>query len=141
MMTKAHSQPKCLARGGMVSGATSAPMEAPELKTEVAKARSLFGKYSAVTLMAAGKLPASPKASRQRAARKAHIETVEISTAPSPTACSIAVAEPYPVTASVRRPHMAWAQAPALQMTMAQVYPFRVPSQSTSRPANSMKKA
>ena len=35
----------------MVSGAASAPTDAPELKIEVANARSFFGKYSAVTLM------------------------------------------------------------------------------------------
>ena len=56
----------------MVAGAIRAPIEAPELKIDVAKARSFFGKYSAVTLMAAGKLPASPRASMHLAARKSH---------------------------------------------------------------------
>ena len=39
-------------------------------QVEVEKARSFFGKYSAVTLMAAGKFPASPMPSMIRAAMK-----------------------------------------------------------------------
>ena len=69
MMMKAISQPNFIASGGMHSGAASAPTEAPALKMEVAKARSFFGKYSAVTLMAAGKLPASPSARMPRQRR------------------------------------------------------------------------
>ena len=42
----------------------------PALKIDVAKARSFLGKYSAVTLIAAGKLPDSPTASTIRAAMK-----------------------------------------------------------------------
>ena len=74
-MIKASSQPKNLARTGIVKGAASAPTEAPELKIEVANARSFFGKYSAVTLMAAGKLPASPSAKIARQVKKSHMET------------------------------------------------------------------
>ena len=69
MMMKAHSQPNFTARGGIRSGAARAPTEAPALKMEVAKARSFFGKYSAVTLMAAGKLPDSPRARMLRQSR------------------------------------------------------------------------
>ena len=69
MMTNAHSQPSALASGGMQSGAASAPTDAPALKMEVANARSFFGKYSAVTLMAAGKLPDSPRARIPRQSR------------------------------------------------------------------------
>ncbi len=54
----------------MLTGARSAPTVAPALKIEVAKARSFFGKYSAVTLMAAGKFPASPIPRITRAAMK-----------------------------------------------------------------------
>jgi hypothetical protein len=39
---------------------------APELNIPVANDRSFLGKYSAVTLIAAGKLPASPNASNAR---------------------------------------------------------------------------
>ena len=55
IMMNASSQPKYLANIGMVSGEIKAPMEAPALKMEVAKARSRFGKYSAVTFTATGK--------------------------------------------------------------------------------------
>ena len=51
----------------MVRGASKAPIVAPELKILVEKARSFFGKYSAVAFMAAGKLPASPIAKIIRA--------------------------------------------------------------------------
>ena len=59
---KAVSQPHSSAMTGTVSGARIAPTLAPELKMPVANARSFFGKYSAVALIAAGKLPASPMA-------------------------------------------------------------------------------
>jgi hypothetical protein len=58
MIIKAISQPIFFAKSGIESGATSAPTEAPALEIEVAYARSFFGKYSAVTLIAAGELPA-----------------------------------------------------------------------------------
>ena len=82
----AISQPNALAKIGMVRGAINAPIDAPALKMEVAYARSFLGKYSAVTLIAAGKLPASPKARIQRAARKQYILTVAITTIVSPVA-------------------------------------------------------
>ena len=59
----------------MQSGAANAPTEAPLLKSAVANARSFFGKYNAVTLMAAGKLPASPNARSARQPRKSHTLT------------------------------------------------------------------
>ena len=62
MIKKAISQPHFAAMIGMVSGAMSAPIEEPELKMEVAKALSFLGKYSAVALIADGKLPPSPRA-------------------------------------------------------------------------------
>ena len=62
----------------MVTGAKSAPICAPELKMLVANALSFFGKNSAVDLMAAGKLPASPKARINRAKIKRETLTVTI---------------------------------------------------------------
>src|SRR5258705_3951363 len=65
-MIKAHSQPQFSLIHGTVSGARTAPTLAPELKIPVANDLSFFGKYSAVALIAAGKLPASPKANIAR---------------------------------------------------------------------------
>ena len=96
-MMNAISQPQNLAMRGMVSGATSAPTEEPELKMDVEKARSFFGKYSAVTLIAAGKFPASPRASTARHARKSHTETVMPIIETNPTAFRASV--PTPQTA------------------------------------------
>ena len=88
MMMNAISQPHHLASGGIVRGAASAPTDAPELKIDVANARSFFGKYSAVTLMAAGKLPASPSARMARHPRKSHTETPAIAAAVVLPACT-----------------------------------------------------
>src|SRR5687767_9881682 len=62
IITKVYCQPQCSAIQGTVIGARIAPILEPELKIPVANDLSLFGKYSAVALIAAGKLPASPKA-------------------------------------------------------------------------------
>ena len=77
MTMNAISQPlptpmlwKYRAKEGMVTGAIKAPTVAPALKMEVENARSFFGKYSAVTLIAAGKFPASPTLNITRAAMK-----------------------------------------------------------------------
>ena len=88
MMMKAISQPHARASRGMVAGAARAPTEAPLLKMDVEKARSFFGKYSAVTLMAAGKLPASPSARIILHERKSQTETVAMATAASLPACT-----------------------------------------------------
>ena len=85
---KAISQPHARANRGIVAGAANAPTEAPLLKIEVEKARSFFGKYSAVALMAAGKLPASPTARIRRQDRKSHTEMVAMATAASEPACT-----------------------------------------------------
>jgi len=53
-----------------VIGAAKAPTVEPALKMEVEYARSFFGKYSAVTLIAAGKFHASPTPNTIRAAIK-----------------------------------------------------------------------
>src|ERR1043165_6532358 len=51
-------------------GVTIAPMLVPELNIPVASARSFLGNHSATVLIAAGKLPASPRPSRKRTAMK-----------------------------------------------------------------------
>ncbi len=96
MMMKLISQPQCWAITGIVSGAASAPTEEPALKMDVANARSFFGKYSAVTLIAAGKLPASPSASTDRHARKSHTEIVMPHIATKPAAFRSSVPTPQP---------------------------------------------
>ena len=110
MMMKAISHPQYLAMSGIVSGAARAPTEDPELKIDVANARSFFGKYSAVTLIAAGKLPASPSASTARQARKSQTETVIPIIETSPAALS----QPVPT------PQAACRHAPRDQMKIAQ---------------------
>ncbi|MNR36303.1 hypothetical protein D3C85_1542040 [compost metagenome] len=71
----AASQPHIPAISGTQIGARIAPTFAPELKMPVAKERSFFGKYSAVALIAIGKLPASPIASTARDSMKPAIAT------------------------------------------------------------------
>src|SRR5690606_14321944 len=66
IIMNAASQPQCAYIHGTVNGARMAPMFAPELKIPVASDRSRFGKYSATVLMAAGKFPDSPNASKAR---------------------------------------------------------------------------
>ena len=66
-MTKAQYQPHVNVIHGTTSGVAIAPTLVPELKIPVASARSRFGNHSAVTLIAAGKLPASPIPSAKRA--------------------------------------------------------------------------
>ena len=129
MMTKAISQPppmprslKNWARRGMVAGATRAPMDAPELKIEVAKALSFLGKYSAVTLMAAGKLPASPRARMQRAATKSQTLVEAMAKAAAEPFSTAVIAEAFsnPSMCTVAQPQMAWRQAPADHTPMDQ---------------------
>ncbi len=129
MMMKAISQPppmplflKNWARSGMVAGAMRAPTEAPALKIEVANARSFLGKYSAVVLMAAGKLPASPSASTARAATKSHtlVEAIARAAAePFCTAC-MALMLSKPSMWQVAQPQAAWRQAPVDHIPIAQ---------------------
>ena len=138
---KAISQPHALASKGIVNGATKAPIEAPALKIEVAYARSFLGKYSAVTLIAAGKLPASPSANTQRAARKQYILIVAMVTTTSPVAPINSAALCRPTKCSVTIPQKAWRQAPADHTPIAQRNPFLVPIQSMKRPANNMQTA
>jgi hypothetical protein len=51
-----------------------APTLDPALKMPVARARSFFGNHSATVFTAAGKLPASPSASANRATPKPSAE-------------------------------------------------------------------
>ena len=123
MMMNASSHPKNFASDGMVSGATSAPTDAPELNTDVANARSFFGKNSAVTLIAAGKLPASPNARNPRHTRNSHTETDAIAPAtavPFSTARSAATVSTPSTNQHVAMPHPAWRQAASDQRNIAQ---------------------
>ncbi len=128
MMRNAISQPppmplslKYWASSGIVAGATRAPTEAPALKIEVANARSFLGKYSAVTLMAAGKLPASPSARMQRAARNSHtlVEAIANAAADPLSTAVMAATDPYPSMWTVAQPQAACTQAPADHTPMA----------------------
>ena len=110
MMMKAISHPQYLAMSGIVSGAARAPTEDPELKIDVANARSFFGKYSAVTLIAAGKFPASPSARTVRQARKSQTE-IDM---------PITIVMPRPFSQCVPTPQTACRQAPRDQMKIAQ---------------------
>ena len=66
----AQYQPHVTVMNGTTSGVISAPTLVPELKMPVANARSRFGNHSATTLIDAGKFPASPSPSANRAAMK-----------------------------------------------------------------------
>ena len=66
----AQSHPQVIVIHGTINGVNSAPIFVPELKRPVANARSRFGNHSATTLIAAGKLPASPNPSAMRASMK-----------------------------------------------------------------------
>jgi hypothetical protein len=57
-MIKAHCQPQLMRIQGTVNGASIAPIFVPEFHIPVANDLSFLGKYSAVALIAAGKLPA-----------------------------------------------------------------------------------
>src|SRR5437763_7446087 len=91
---------------GTTSGVTSAPMFVPELKIPVASARSFLGNHSATVLIAAGKLPASPRPSAALATPKPNAERAS-----------------------------AWAIAARLQMVSEVAYPILVPKRSIKRPA------
>ena len=110
---------KNLANDGTHRGATSAPTVVPELNIAVAKALSFFGKYSAVTFTAAGKLPASPAASTMRAAMKKYTLTMAIVEAVAPAAPTICAAPSSPTTVSVAQPQRACRHAPADHTPMA----------------------
>lgn len=136
MMRKDISQPKCRAMTGMVKGANKAPNCAPALKRLVAKALSFLGKYSAVTLMAQGKLPDSPTARIERAERKSQILTVEMLQMTVPVfsavfkiwraSSKVKVQLPVEMPA-VAIPQKVCKQAPTDQIPIAHRYPFFVP--------------
>ena len=129
MTMNAHCQPHFSAINGTLIGASTAPIFAPELKIPVANERSLFGKYSAVALIAAGKLPASPIARMARAIMKPATDT---GTAAMPTAPRIA-AMPAPIGIE-----NACRIAPSDHTVIARMNACLVPSRSTMRPANSI---
>src|SRR5271167_471695 len=67
---KAACQPKRMVTAAMRIGAMKAEALEPELKRPVARARSSEGNHSVVALMAAGKLPDSPRPRKMRAMQK-----------------------------------------------------------------------
>ena len=67
---KAARQPQCAVTKAMSSGAMKKETLVPELKMPTALARSSVGNHSVVALMAAGKLPDSPRPRKMRAMQK-----------------------------------------------------------------------
>ena len=128
---------------GIVRGAAKAPTVAPALKILVARALSFLGKYSAVVLIAAGKLPASPIAKMSLAKIKSAtlvftineiFSTLAIkSLAPSKLTNQLPVIIP-----DVAIPQKACNTAPIDQIPIAQRKPFLVSIQSTNLPAKSI---
>ena len=142
MIRNASSQPKLAAMKGILTGAAKAPTVAPALKMLVAKARSFFGKNSAVALIAAGKFPASPTAKTKRAMiKKVTLMDAIFATKSAPSAIRSASALSNPTTHSVPMPQRACRQAPKDQTPMDHKYPFLVSIQSTNFPAKSMASA
>src|ERR1700694_2575743 len=106
---KAERQPQCEAIHGATSGVTMAPTLVPALKIPVASERSFLGNHSATHLMLAGKTPASPNPSANRAAAKLANEPA--------AACAIDA---------------------KLQNAIATAYPARVPNRSINRPTSTI---
>src|ERR1700722_15908717 len=76
---KAACHPQRAATAAMRTGAMKAEAFEPELKRPVARARSSEGNHSVVALMAAGKLPDSPRPRRARQIMKPMtLETSEV---------------------------------------------------------------
>src|SRR5262245_17146595 len=90
---------------GTTSGVMIAPTLLPALKMPVANARSRLGNHSAVVLIAAGKLPDSPRPSAARA-----------------------IAKPFAVRAN------AWLIAAMLHAMIDAAKPERTPTLSRKRP-------
>ncbi len=98
----------------------------------VANDLSFLGKYSAVALMAAGKLPASPNA---RIALENMNPITEMEKPAIPNQPKITdMVSPIGIA-------NAWMIAARDQMIIAQAYPFFVPSLSMIRPANNIDNA
>ncbi|MNI76064.1 hypothetical protein D3C73_1322680 [compost metagenome] len=128
---------------GMVTGAAKAPTVAPALKILVANARSFLGKYSAVALMAAGKFPASPRASTKRAKMNSErlVDKIKVVLPTVESACfapAKLMAQVPVIMPEVAIPQKAWIHAPTDQIPMAQRKPFLVSIQSTKRPATNI---
>jgi len=103
---KAACHPQRTATAEMRTGAMKAEALVPELKRPVARARSSEGNHSVVALMAAGKLPDSPRPRKIRAMQN-----------PATLVTTEWLIEAHP------------------QMRMARAYPVLVPSLSIMRPA------
>src|SRR5580692_11573959 len=70
VVMKAACHPQRMVTAAMRTGAMKAEALEPELKRPVARARSSVGNHSVVALMAAGKLPDSPRPRKTRAMQK-----------------------------------------------------------------------
>src|SRR5215467_2193006 len=103
----ATRQPRLMAIHGTTIGVMIAPTLVPALKIPVASARSRDGNHSAIVLMAAGKLPDSPRPSEKRA--RLNWSVVRAS--------DVAIAD-------------------RLHTEIDNAYPSRVPILSSNRPAN-----
>ena len=66
VMMKLARQPSCTMMSGTSTAVRMMPTLEPALNRPVAKLRSFRGNHSATVLMAAGKLPASPRPRRKR---------------------------------------------------------------------------
>src|ERR1700678_4551525 len=77
VVRKAACQPHLPVTKATRMGATKKLTLAPELKSPVARARSSEGNHSVVALMAAGKLPDSPRPSMARAMQKPTTEVTK----------------------------------------------------------------
>src|SRR5580658_2954321 len=101
----ATCQPNAPSINGTMIEAITAPILVPELKIPVANARSFLGNHSATDLIAAGKLPDSPRPRPERA-----------------------IVKPSVLRAS------ACAMANMLQIIIEIEYPILVPTRSMSQP-------
>src|SRR5262245_44223815 len=130
---KAHCQPYVTVIHGTTSGATTAPTFVPELKIPVARARSFLGNHSATALIDAGKLPASPRPSANRARLKPATVLVSVTNA-NPVDAEISIEG---IAGPLYRCATAGTIAATLQNTIASANPSFVPSQSMTRPTTS----
>ena len=132
-MMNAQLQPHVSVIHGTTSGATSAPTLVPELNTPVASARSFFGNHSAVALIEAGKLPASPSASANRARLKPATVPTRLTKA-KPVEAEMSTDG---IAGPLYRCATACPIAARLQNEMARAKPIFVPSRSISGPTAS----
>src|SRR5204863_8397132 len=111
---------------GTTAGVMMAPTLVPALKIPVASARSLRGNHSATVLIDAGKLPDSPRPSRNLAARKPATDAEYLRP----------ITESRAATGGPNSVALAVAIAATDQTVSASAYPFFVQKMSITQPAN-----